>query len=191
MERLPRTTYTDITYNPIFSKKYTPISPYLSSEPTGLTIQQATLSVVEAQDILTVTENVKKELDDLQRFVKNVLSTLNRQPSANSDKNTSDISMGESTKSDSVSCISDLTDQADTEISEPSYFVCMHCGTVRSIGLDYDGVCVYCYEGEQKFCVYGEHEMSRDAFLDLDGNENEVCNTCLVAEEKESEVSAE
>lgn len=191
VEIVPRTIYTDITYSPIFTKQHMPISPYISSALTESTVQQATPSVTEAQDPFAVAETFQKESCDIQCFVRKVLISQNRQTSAHSDENTSDISMGESTKPDSASCVSDLSDQADTEISEPSYFICMHCGTARSIGLDYDGICVYCYEGEQKFCVYGDHEMRRDAFFDLDGNEKEVCNTCLVGEEEEIEVKIE
>ncbi|KAJ5736000.1 uncharacterized protein N7483_001125 [Penicillium malachiteum] len=59
-----------------------------------------------------------------------------------------------------------------------SYYFCLHCGIPRSTKLIYEGICVYCLEYEQKYCIFGEHEENRRNFIDRHGVEKVRCNNC-------------
>lgn len=65
-----------------------------------------------------------------------------------------------------------------TTVSTPAFFRCLHCGIARSAGLEYSGICIYCFEHEVKYCIAGDHETDRPEFVDADGVEYEDCNGC-------------
>ncbi|KAJ5171952.1 hypothetical protein N7492_004545 [Penicillium capsulatum] len=86
------------------------------------------------------------------------------------------------TSSDKVSSSTSDTEHDSAETIEISptdaWFRCLHCGIARGAGLKYSGICVYCFENEQKYCVLGAHEDDRNCFVDDDGVEHSECNSC-------------
>ncbi|KAJ5280474.1 hypothetical protein N7478_005846 [Penicillium angulare] len=65
------------------------------------------------------------------------------------------------------------------------HFFCPSCGLARSTRLNYDGICLYCLECEQKYCYFGKHEVDRNDFIDRRGDEQVRCNKCREGEEYE------
>lgn len=63
-------------------------------------------------------------------------------------------------------------------IRGPTYFICFHCSIARKTSLGYDGICLYCLEHEQKYCITGGHEADRCLFTDSEGNEQSSCRNC-------------
>lgn len=70
------------------------------------------------------------------------------------------------------------TPSASIPASTPAYFFCVHCSIPRRIGLGYSGICAYCLEHEQKYCIAGGHEADRPLFLDAEGTEHVSCRNC-------------
>ena len=68
--------------------------------------------------------------------------------------------------------------KADSGVSKIPYFICLHCGIPRGTRLVYDGICIYCFDREQKYCIPGGHEEDRSEFIDLKGTEHHMCNLC-------------
>ncbi|KAJ5108452.1 hypothetical protein N7456_005127 [Penicillium angulare] len=74
------------------------------------------------------------------------------------------------------------------------HFFCPSCGIARSNKLNYDGICIYCMEEEQKYCYFGNHEVDRGQFYTRRGEEQVRCNECRGgddSEESESESGSE
>lgn len=141
-----------------------------------------------------VTEETKPRIPELREIFEklkiiadrgtDIISSLEKDAKTPDDGMTpsSKMSIEEATKSpyESTTCGSEKlssSDEDDSEISGPSYFVCLHCGIPRSIGLQYDDVCVYCCV-EQRFCVQGDHEAAITDFVDGDDVTHDVCSEC-------------
>ena len=76
--------------------------------------------------------------------------------------------------------------------SQPlSYFFCQACSIPRSTKLIYDGICVYCFDYQQKYCMFGDHEDERHRFLDRDGDEHVRCNKCREYKESDQELDTD
>lgn len=92
---------------------------------------------------------------------------------------------GRSWSPETVDC-SESSSQSDSEedtessitTSTPAYFVCTHCSIPRRAGLEYSGICVYCLEPQQKYCIPGDHEADRSEFYDSEGKEQASCRNC-------------
>lgn len=72
----------------------------------------------------------------------------------------------------------DSDDEATASLPATSFFRCLHCEVTRSARLEYSGICVYCFEHEQKYCIAGQHEEDRPCFVGTDGVEYDDCNGC-------------
>lgn len=69
-----------------------------------------------------------------------------------------------------------------------AYFYCIRCSIPRGIGLSHDGICVYCLEHEQQYCMAGGHETDRPLFVDAEGVEHSSCRECRERESTDEEV---
>lgn len=84
-----------------------------------------------------------------------------------------------SSQSDSSSeSDSDEDTESNISTSTPAYFICTHCSIPRKAELEYSGICVYCLEPEQKYCISGDHEADRSEFYDSEGKEQAACRNC-------------
>lgn len=69
-------------------------------------------------------------------------------------------------------------EETATTVPTPVFFQCLHCGVWRGACGEYSGICIYCLEHEQKWCLAGYHETDRPEFVGADGVEYEDCNGC-------------
>lgn len=93
--------------------------------------------------------------------------------------------------SDSSQSDSDEDTESTITTLTPAYFVCTHCSVPRRAGLEYSGICVYCLEPQQKYCIPGGHETDHSDFYDSEGREQAACRNCRegILTEEEMEVA--
>ena len=161
------------------------VAPYpLYSSPE----QSIIVSAEEESRPIAGKHIIMEALDAIRNEVDKISSCLaETNPASGSSKEgdlpsyTDNTSRPDLTESDYDSGIGEMTDEEGSEVSDECFFICIHCEIPRSVGLRYEGVCVYCLEQRLRFCVEGKHEADSEAFFNENGDENDVCNSCLAA----------
>lgn len=137
---------------------------------------------IERKDIILESlATMRKEIDKTSTCVEDTTFAAGSQKDADTTALTDDTHSPELIESDADSGIGEMTGEERSDVSEPSFFICMHCETPRSVGLKYDGICVYCLDQQQRFCIEGNHEAGFDEFFGEYGNETDACNCCRAA----------
>lgn len=131
--------------------------------------------------IMEALDAIRNEVDKISSCLAKTNPVSDSSKEVDSPSYTDNNSPPDLIESDYDSGIGEMTDEEGSEVSDECFFICIHCEIPRSVGLRYDGVCVYCLEQRQRVCVEGKHEADSEAFFDEDGDENDMCNSCLAA----------
>jgi len=169
----------------------TPVSMQGEPDSPSAIVEQEKPPIERKDIILEALATMRKEIDKISSCVEDMTFAARSQNDTDTTALTDDTHTPKLIKSDADSGIGEMTREERSDVSDPRFFICMHCETPRSVGLKYDGICVYCLDQQQRFCIEGNHEAGFDEYFDDYGNETDACNYCRAAIESGSIQSIE